>query len=182
MFEKFAADTRQTFVAALAEARKSGTHRIGCEHLLIGLARLQSGPAADALAATGLSVPRLRELAVGKSETDRLDADSLAAVGIDLDAVRRAAEEAFGPGALDQPGRNAGRASGRTTMTSGARKAMELARRAAQAGHSRSISSGHVLIAIIDQGDNGAIRMLAAAKVRPDELRADTARRMASAA
>jgi ATP-dependent Clp protease ATP-binding subunit ClpA len=182
MFEKFTSDTRQAVVAALAEARKSGAHRIGCDHLLIGLARLQSGPATEALAAAGLSLERLRGLAEGQSEPDRLDADTLATVGIDLDAVRRAAEEAFGPGALDRPGRNVGRAGGRTTMTSSARKAMELAQRAARAGHSRSISSGHVLIGIIDQGDNGAINMLAAAKVRPADLRADAARRMASAA
>ena len=31
------------------------------------------------------------------------DADALAALGIDLDEVRRRVEEAFGPGALDRP-------------------------------------------------------------------------------
>src|ERR1700744_1121980 len=100
MFEKFARQTRQVVSGAVAEALGSGTREIGCEHLLIAIALPGSGPAADALAAQGMNAGRLRALAA-PSGTRPLDADALAVIGIDLDSVRRAAEAAFGPGALD---------------------------------------------------------------------------------
>jgi ATP-dependent Clp protease ATP-binding subunit ClpA len=181
MFEKFATQARRAVVAALEEAHRSGASRIGCEHLLIGLGDERSGLAADALANAGLSRRRLRELAAGQPRRDALDAEALASVGIDLDAVRQAAEHAFGPDALDHPARDWARGTRRARMTSDARKALELALRATQASHSRSISSGHILIGIIDQGANGAIRMLAAADLRPADLRADVVRRLAQA-
>ncbi len=181
MFEKFAIQARRSVAAALTEARRSGTNRIGCEHLLIGLAHERSGPAADTLADAGLGGGRLRELMAEGPKADPLDAQSLASIGIDLAAVRQAAENAFGPGALDQPGQGRVRAAGRATMTSDAKSAIELALRAARASHSRSISSGHILIGIIDQGTNGATRMLSNAELRPADLRADVVRRLAEA-
>jgi ATP-dependent Clp protease ATP-binding subunit ClpA len=182
MFEKFATPARRAVVAALEEAHRSGASRIGCEHLLIGLAHEQSGLAADALNDAGLSTGRLRELVADQPRRDTLDAEALASVGIDLDEVRQAADQAFGPGALDHPGRVRACGGTRARMTSDARKAMELALRATQASHSRSITSGHILIGIIDQGANGAIRMLAEAQLRPTDLRADVVRRLAEAA
>jgi len=181
MFEKFAGNTRRAVAYALQEAHRSGTSRIGCEHLLIGLAHDRSGPAADALTDAGLSVSRLRRLMPGQPAPDLLDAGALASIGIDLDAVREAAEQSFGPGALDRPGRSRATGSVRTRLTSDAKTAIELATRAAVANKSRTISSGHVLIGIIDQGSNDAIAMLTAAELRPADLRADVARRLAEA-
>jgi ATP-dependent Clp protease ATP-binding subunit ClpA len=182
MFEKFAQQARRAVAAAMSEARESGTSRIGCDHLLIGLAEARSGTAADSLAAAGLDVERLRALAEPQPAADPLDPEALATVGIDLDAVRQAAESAFGPGALDRkdtarPGR-----SGRAGLTPDARKAVELALRATRAGHHRSISSGHLLIGIIDQGDNAAVTMLTSANVRAADVRADVVRRIAATA
>ena len=181
MFERFAHQARQAVAAAMTEARDAGTSRIGCDHLLIGLAEARSGPAADALAAAGLDPGRLRELATGRPDSDQLDAESLATIGIDLDAVRQAAESAFGPGALDRNDLGRPRRSGRTGLTHDVKKAVELALRATRGGHNRSISAGHLLIGIIDQGDNAAITMLANAQVRPADLRADLVRRMTAA-
>lgn len=182
MFEKFAHQARQAVAAALTEARGSGTSRIDCDHLLIGLAKARSGPAADTLASAGLDLGRLRELAGhGAADSDPLDAGSLATIGIDLDAVRQAAESAFGPGALDREDLSRPRRSGRTGMTPDAKKAVELAVRATRAGHHRSISAGHLLLGILDQGDNAAVSMLTNAQLRPSDLRADLVRRMASA-
>jgi len=180
MFEKFAHQARQAVAAAMTEARGSGTSRIDCEHLLLGLAQTRSGPAADTLAAAGLNPGRLRELAASRPDSDPLDAESLATIGIDLDAVRQAAESAFGPGALDRQDLGRPRRPGRAGLTSDAKKAIELAVRATRAGHHRSISPEHLLIGIIDQGDNAAVAMLANAQVRPADLRADLARRMAA--
>lgn len=179
MFERFSTQARQAVQAALSLARDLGASRIGCEHLLLGLAQARTGPAVDALAAAGLDFGSLRDLASGQVAADPLDADSLALVGIDLDQVRRAAEAAFGPGALDRP---QPATVTRARMTGECKKALELGLRQAHRAHERTISSGHLLIGLIDQGDNAALRLLSAAQVDPAALRSDTLRRLTTAA
>src|SRR5260370_17454904 len=101
-------------------------------------------------------------LAADHPDTEPLDADALAVLGIDLDEVRRAAEAAFGTGALDRPARPR---SGRTTtarMTPEAKEAMACALRLVQSRHDRSLTPGHLLIPIIHQRNNEAPRLLAA--------------------
>lgn len=181
MFERFADQAREAVTTALNEARHCGTNQIGCDHLLIALASADVGQAAETLTAAGLSPNRLRSLAaIGpRTPTDTLDADALAAIGIDLDAVRRAAEDAFGPGSLDRPGPQRTR-PGRTRMTGDAKRALELAIRAAHRNHHREITSGHLLLGILDQGHNRALTLLSSADVQPADLRADLTRRMAA--
>ncbi len=182
MFEKFAEPARQVVVSALAEAKGAGTSQISCEHLLIGVARTGSGPAHEALAAAGLSAARLRQLSQSPGRAEPLDADALAAVGIDLGSVIRAAEAAFGPGALDRaaPGHSSpGR--GRARLTPDAKLAIGLALKSARHGRDRVITADHILIGLVDQGRNGATRILEQASVRPSDLRADTVRRMSAA-
>jgi Clp amino terminal domain, pathogenicity island component len=181
MFERFSAQARQAVVLAVKEGKAHGTNRIGCGQLLIGLAQAGPGPAADALAAAGLDLDRIRELAPGRPPAEPLDADSLALVGIDLDQVRRSAEAAFGPGALDQPGRSRERLS-RATMTADAKKALQYGLRSTHRAHDPALSAEHLLIGIIDQGDNAALRIMAEANVDPAALRADIVRRMTAAA
>jgi ATP-dependent Clp protease ATP-binding subunit ClpA len=166
---------------ALSEAKVLGADRIGTEHLLLGLAHARSGPAADALRAAGLDAAKLRPLTAASPELAPLDADALAVLGIDLDQVRRAAEAAFGPGALDRPATPAGSRT-RFRMTQDAKNAMAAGLRVAHSRHDREITSGHLLAGLIDQGDNKALRLLAAADVDPAALRADVLRRMAEAA
>jgi ATP-dependent Clp protease ATP-binding subunit ClpA len=182
MFERFTTQARQAVHLALSEARVLRARRIGAEHLLLGLAHGRPGPAADALKAAGLNATALRKLAVAHPDIEPLDADALAVLGIDLDEVRRAAEAAFGPGALDRPARPR---SGRTTrarMTPEAKEAMGCALRLAQSRHDSSLTPGHLLIGIIDQGDNEALGLLAAADVDLAAMRADALRRMTAAA
>ena len=182
MFERFTTQSRHAVQLALSEARVLGSRRIGAEHLLLGLAHGRSEPAADALKAAGLDAAVIRKLAAAHPDTEPLDADALAVLGIDLDEVRRAAEAAFGTGALDRPARLR---SGRTTtarMTPEAKEAMACALRLVQSRHDSSLSPGHLLIGIIDQGNNEALRLLAAADVDLAALRADALRRMTVAA
>lgn len=182
MFERFTTQSRHAVQLALSEARVLGARRIGAEHLLLGLTHGRSGPAADALKAAGLDAAALRKLAVAHPDTEPLDADALAVLGIDLDEVRRAAEAAFGPGALDHPARPR---SGRTTtarLTPAAKEAMGCALRLAQSRHDGSLTPGHLLIGIIDQGDNEALGLLVAARVDLAALRADALSRMSAAA
>ncbi len=184
MFERFTAQARQVVQAGLTEARGLEASRIGAEHLLIAMATTRSGAARDALAAAGVDASRLRALAspdpAGPPASRQLDADALATLGIDLDQVRRAAEAAFGPGALDRPA-----ARGRATaarLTPEAKGALGRALRLAQSRGDGEIAAGHILGGLIDQGDNAALRLLAAAGVDPSALRADLLRRMAPAA
>ena len=182
MFERFTTDARNAVHLAVSEARVQVANRIGTEHLLLALTHGRSGAAADALRAAGLDARKLRPLAVTQTESAPLDADALAVLGIDLDQVRRAAEAAFGPGALDRPARSSGSRSARFKMTHDAKDALARGLRIAHGRHDREFTSGHLLAGLIDQGDNEALRMLAAADVDPEALRADVIRRMAAAA
>lgn len=99
MFERFTAAAREAVVAAQEQARGSGHHHIGTEHLLLGVLADVDGVAATVLRDQGV------ERAAVVSEMAALgnsDADALRAIGIDLGEVRRKAEAAFGPGALDR--------------------------------------------------------------------------------
>lgn len=182
MFERFTAEARQAVHLALSEARVQGAGRVDTEHLLLGLAHSRSGAAADALRAAGLDATKLRKLSVAQSGSAPLDADSLAVLGIDLDEVQRAAEAAFGPGALDRPARAGGSRTSRARMTPDAKEAISLGLRVAQSRHDHAFTGGHLLAGLIDQGDNEAVQLLIAADVDPPALRADVMARMAEAA
>jgi ATP-dependent Clp protease ATP-binding subunit ClpA len=186
MFERFSQEARAAVVGAKQEAIRAGQRDIATDHLLVALAA-GSGVAAQALAAAGVTAADLRGRLVRDTdaEPDPLDADALASIGIDLDAVRRASDAAFGPGALDRAGaRRAGRGllTGSPRMTKLAKQSLELALRAALRQGDRSISSGHLLLGLLDQDTSPAIRTLAAAGADPVALREDTIRRMRAAA
>jgi ATP-dependent Clp protease ATP-binding subunit ClpA len=179
MFERFDGAARQAVVDARQEAGWAGQDQIGSEHILVGLLS-QPGPAADALSAAGLDVDSLRtRLPRGTGGApDSLDADALATLGIDLDAVRRAADASFGPGALDRARR--GRA--RLLFAADARQALASALRHAQQQSSREISSGHLLLGILDQRRGAALTVLTEAGAEIPALRADVLRRIGAVA
>lgn len=181
MFERFTTQARNAMHLALSEARVLGASRIGAEHLLLGLAHGRTGAAVDALRAAGVDAARLRTLTVPRPEPAPLDAESLSLLGIDIDQVRRAAEAAFGPGALDRPARPRDARATRAQMTPAAKEAITCGLRVAQDRHDGAVTAGHLLAGLIDQGDNEAVRLLAAAEVDPAALRADVMRRMAAA-
>jgi len=181
MFERFQPAARQAVVDARAEAGRAGQDKIRCEHMLLGLLA-EPGPAADALAAAGLELADLRSrIPRGKYQaaSAALDAEALVSLGVDLDAVRRATDAAFGPGALD---RVATRTRRRLPFSDDARQSLARALHAAVALHQREISSGHMLIGIIDQQRNEALAVLAEAGVDIASLRADVLRRITEAA
>lgn len=182
MFERFHQDARQSVVLAQEEARRLRHGFIGCEHLLLGLAAYGTGTAADALTAAGLEVSGLRQRVAAEyaEAAEPLDAGALASLGIDLDAVRRTAEAAFGPGALDHPPGRFMR--GHIPFTPRAKKSLELALREAARLRHNHISSGHMLLGILREGDNVAVGMLTQAGVRADDLREDVMRRLTAAA
>ena len=114
MFERFTPGARQVVTDAQGQARRLGHHHIGTEHLLLGLLTSDDGVAAGVLRDAGIDAATVeRDLVeivgrgpgsgnlVGADAAADVDADALRVLGIDLDAVREAAEAAFGPGALD---------------------------------------------------------------------------------
>jgi ATP-dependent Clp protease ATP-binding subunit ClpA len=183
MFERFHADARQAVVAARREAALMGQREIGCSHLLLGILSEPDGPGALALSAAGLELAGLRAriAAAIVPPAEPLDADALASLGIDLDAVRRATEASFGQGALERAA-TPRREFGSMRLTRPAKKSLECALRAAAKMHSGHISSGHLLLGLIDQGDNGAVAALTAAGVDTGALRADVMARLVAAA
>ena len=180
MFEKFEPGARRAFADARHEARLAGQDRIRSEHVLLGLLR-EPGAAADALTAAGLDVDSLRARLPrgGYAAPGELDADALALLGIDLDAVRRATDAAFGDGALD---RVAVAGHARLPVAEDAKRALAGAVRLAQQLSQRQISSGHLLLGILDQKRNGALTMLAGAGADVAALRADIMARVTAAA
>jgi ATP-dependent Clp protease ATP-binding subunit ClpA len=162
MFNRFTREARTVVERAQDEAAALGHDHLGTEHLLLGIAAGGGLPAS-----LGLDHGALRAAVGGASQ--QLDADALAAIGIDLDAVRRAVEESFGPGALS--GRR-GRRGGHVPLCPKAKKALELALREALALGDRQIGSDHILLGMTRDGDTGAARALAACGTTPDALRA----------
>jgi ATP-dependent Clp protease ATP-binding subunit ClpA len=161
MFNRFTHDARAVVERAQDEAAELGHDYIGTEHLLLGIAARGGLPAS-----LGLDHGALRAAVAGFSQP--LDAEALAAIGIDLDAVRRAVEQSFGPGALS--GRH--RRRGRIPFCPKAKKALELSLREALALKDRHIGSDHILLGIARESDSGAARALAACGTTPDALRA----------
>ncbi len=172
MFERFAGPARQVVVLAQQDARQLHHRTIGTEHLLIGLAGQGGDPAAAVLRKVGITAAGIRRR-VEQLTGDALDPAALAALGIDLDRVRRAAEERFGAGALDSSPRGR-EPKGHIPLSNRAKKVLELSLRAARELRADSISTGHLLIGIIDEGDGLAVRVLQDSGVDLAELRADT--------
>lgn len=160
MFERFSEEARAVVVAAQEEARALGHNYLGTEHLLLALVRDPATPAGRVLARLGLAADPVRDATlriVGPGR--RLDAGALAAIGIDLDEVRRRVEAAFGPGALDsaRPGCH-GRG---LALTPRSKKALALALEEAAHRRDRLIGGEHLLLGLLRVRDGVAADILA---------------------
>ncbi|SDY07455.1 Clp amino terminal domain-containing protein, pathogenicity island component [Modestobacter sp. DSM 44400] len=96
MFERFTAEACSVVAAAQEEARRLRADAAAPVHLLLALAA-GGGPGGRLAQDAGLDVDRLR--AAARRSGDPLDADALAALGVDLEQLRTAAEATFGPSA-----------------------------------------------------------------------------------
>jgi len=144
MFERFTASGRAVVVQAQEHARRLGHSYIGCEHLLRAAA--SSGePAGAALREHGVTpegveaeIVRLVGLGQAAGLFSALDRDALAAIGIDIDAVRAQIEAAFGPDALTR----AAPGTCRGNRPAAARNPLALLRRSRGAGRGRDATAG----------------------------------------
>jgi ATP-dependent Clp protease ATP-binding subunit ClpA len=111
MYERFTPDARSVVVGATEHARRLGHRYVGGEHLLLAVVGTGQ-PAGTVLSAHGVTPERVEGEIVRRVGTGAgaglfagVDAEALAAIGIDLDAVRARIEASFGPQALTQAAR-----------------------------------------------------------------------------
>jgi ATP-dependent Clp protease ATP-binding subunit ClpA len=156
LFERFTAEARRVVVTAQEEARDLRAEQIQPVHLLLALAE-DRGRGGVVLRAAGVDHESVRS-ALARSA---LDADALAAVGIDLDQVRAAAEAAFGPGALE---RGVSERGGHIPFADGSKRVLEESLRHVLRQkvrrRDRAIDSGAVLAGLLAVGDPLVIRVL----------------------
>ncbi len=197
MFERFTRASREAVKQAQAEARQLGHSRIGTEHVLLALLADEQGPIAvllrpDGVDHAGVRAELTRRVGVGDSvapepfaDTDHADAAALRAIGIDIEAVRRAIEENFGPDALQLPPPEAPRRRGllrrssrsapsrwHIPFSSGAKKSIELSLREAVRLKHTFIAPEHLLLGIVREGTGLGARILVDAGVDLQRLRA----------
>jgi ATP-dependent Clp protease ATP-binding subunit ClpA len=174
-FERFTEKARTAVVLAQQQARERGDDTIDTGHLLRALFAVPDNLAVMVL--EGFSVRR----ADVEADLDRRrpseaagatsDASSLAALGIDLDEVRRRVEEAFGAGALERVRRPSGRRwGGHLPFAKESKKTLELALREAIALGHNYIGTEHMLLAML-RGGGAAHDVLVGRGVRLDVAR-----------
>jgi ATP-dependent Clp protease ATP-binding subunit ClpA len=156
MFERFTDKARAAVFQARATAAGRGDRMIRPAYLLYALAA-GDGVAARALAGLGVEAAGIerqldRAAPLGNplaGEADSADAEALAAIGVDLDEIRRKVEEGFGPGALGRMPSPARRRAGRLTVTGDVKQALALALAEARALHHDYIGTEHLLLGLL---------------------------------
>jgi ATP-dependent Clp protease ATP-binding subunit ClpA len=195
MFERFTHAAREAVVRAQEEARRLDQAPIGTQHTLLALLADAEGPIAVALRvdevdAEYVRAEILRRVGAGpraasdvRTEADAEDAAALKAIGIDLEAVRRAIEENFGPGSLRLPREASPRRKGRLFgrfYGSGAhipfsprnKKVLELSLREALRLKHNYIAPEHILLGMLRDGEGLGVQILVEKGVDLDRLRA----------
>ena len=161
MFERFTDKARKIVSLALAKAKEQGDDQVRPVHMLYGVTATD-GVAARALTALGVDAAAVeRELgrasgapsgSPGARDEADGDAEALAAIGIDLDEIKRRVEESFGPGALERaPLTPKGPLNwtGRLPLSDQAKLSLALSLREARALHHSYIGTEHVLLGLL---------------------------------
>jgi ATP-dependent Clp protease ATP-binding subunit ClpA len=197
MFERFTHAARDIVVSAQAQARGLGQAPVGTEHVLLAMLADENGAIAPALRDKGVDaafvraeiirrVPRAAGAAEPPTDADAEDAAALKAIGIDLDAVRKAIEENFGPGSLrlprdkTPPSRNPLRrlygGGNHMPFSNRSKKVLELSLREAILLKHNFIAPEHLMLGILREGNGLAAQILAESDVDFAKLRADVTR------
>ncbi len=151
MLERFSERAGGVVDRARREAAALGHSWLGAEHLLLALLADEPG-AGSVLRGLGvergeiLSEHRAAVGACSAAPTAPPDPDVLAAIGIDLDEVRRRVEESFGSGALEAT--CAWRRRAALRLTDRAKKVLEVAVHEASALGQPAVQPEHVLLAL----------------------------------
>jgi ATP-dependent Clp protease ATP-binding subunit ClpA len=196
MFERFTHAAREVVVRASAEAKDLDQAPIGTQHVLLALVADEAGPVAVALRAKGVDEVYVRDEIIRRvgstapdldplPDADAEDEAALKAIGIDLEQVRRAIEENFGPGALRLPRdvepKRKGLlrrfyGSGHTPFSPRSKKVLELSLREALRLKQNFIAPEHIMLGILREREGLAAQILAEKGVDFGKLRADLER------
>jgi ATP-dependent Clp protease ATP-binding subunit ClpC len=145
MFERFTDAARETIVFAQESARERGDNYIGSEHLLLGVLRARDGTVTKVLESLGVSPEAIRQGIDSATQTDR------------------PSRRGFG--------RRERVVSGHIPFTPRAKKVLELSlRESLTLGHDY-IGTGHILLALIREGEGSAARTLTSLGVTLDAAR-----------
>ncbi len=160
MFERFTDKARKVVILAKHKAAEQGDAEIRPVHMLYGLAATD-GVAARALTGLGVDAAAVeRELGNGSpgdaagpgAQPAGDDAAALAAIGIDLDEIKRKVEESFGPGALERvPLTRQGPLNwtGRLPLNDQAKLSLALSVKEARALHHNYLGTEHLLLGLL---------------------------------
>lgn len=169
MFERFTEPARRVVELALDESDRLGHGYLGAEHVLAGIAAHGGGPAARVLREAGLDAPAVLaglDQLVSQGVLPHPQhgaAGLLGSLGVDVAAVRRAAEETFGRPAVDEAARRVsrrpwwrGRGPGWTPLCGkalAAKQAFYLASVAADALGHASVGPEHLLLGVLGDAE-----------------------------
>ena len=155
MFTRFTDRTRGSVEAAFEEARMLGHDSLGDEDLLLGILQADDGIAAAALSSLSVTLEDTRE------ESEAMLSGALASIGISFEEVRRGAGEVFDMRIPDDQ---------RIPLSPMAKKVLVGARKQMRTLGDDHLGTEHVLLAILDNEDGTAVRMLARLGVAPEML------------
>jgi ATP-dependent Clp protease ATP-binding subunit ClpA len=167
----------ELFAAAQVEAAAFRHDFIGTEHVLLALLG-RDDEVGRLLRDLGLDVASVRAdvrriVGEGPPPETAFDANALASIGVDLDAVRERVEASFGEGSLERARRGEGRCGGAAAFGVSPRlkQALESARRMAAERHEEP-SAADVLIGLAQQRDAVAWRILDGHGISPSRITA----------
>jgi ATP-dependent Clp protease ATP-binding subunit ClpA len=155
IFTRFTDRTRGSVEAAFEEARMLGHDSLGDEDLLLGILQADDGIAVAALSSLGVTLEDARE------ESEAMLSGALASIGISLEEVRREAGEAIEMRIPDDR---------RIPLSPMAKNILVGARKQMRRLGDDHLGTEHVLLAIVDNEDGTAVRMLARLGVAPEML------------
>ena len=155
IFNRFAREARRSVEAAQQEARMLGHDSLGDEDLLLGILRADEGIAAEALSSLGVTLEDAR------AESEAMFSGALASIGISLEEIRREAGDAFD---LRIPDKR------RIPFAPGAKKVLEQAVATSVRLGDKYLGTEHILLAILENDDGTAVRILARLGVAPEML------------
>ncbi|GAA1866934.1 Clp protease N-terminal domain-containing protein [Asanoa iriomotensis] len=190
MFERFTDRARSVVKGAVAESRALHHDKVGTEHLLLAMLDDEresgGGVAGRVLRGAGVTADDIRariesHVGQGPRALGTADAEALRQIGIDLEAVRRKVEEAFGEGALSRPparphSRGLFGFRRRRYYTGGpfsprAKKVLELSLREAIRLKHKHIGTEHVLLGLLREGEGLGVMVLTESGVEVEDLR-----------
>lgn len=192
MFERFTPDARSVVIGAQGHARRLGHRPIGTEHVLRSIVDI-GGASAAALAAAGITADTVEaDLATRRGPGREADRRALATIGIDLDAVLAAigdVEPDLVPVRRRRPRWRRWTARRKPTarpsvgrahlpFSPRAKRCLELALREALRLKSHSITTEHLLLGILREGQGLACEILSQRGVVLSGLRDDVERRI----